>query len=182
MEILISLNMTQLGTENLRRMIRTAACHTLNMETIPNPTHLMQEVRTDYIRTMNKIILQHIYKLGKEPHVFNSLNLPLSEGQRAFSSLEQRAKSNQSGVISFPKNEFADQFIGFSFQTFLTSPEALNSILRVNEECIRVINQQLFSFSDTLLTYESREAAVILCINKFRQLMTRNIQHFSQRI
>jgi hypothetical protein len=90
----------------------------------------------DYVRTMNSIIFKSCKNDQGMSHVWDSLRLPPKTEPK---------KVPKYGVVENAEHDFPEQFINFSFQTFLTSVDALSVMLRVREECNRMLFLRLFS-------------------------------------
>uniref|UniRef100_K3W9Z0 AAA+ ATPase domain-containing protein n=1 Tax=Globisporangium ultimum (strain ATCC 200006 / CBS 805.95 / DAOM BR144) TaxID=431595 RepID=K3W9Z0_GLOUD len=135
----------KLGNESLNKIVRlaTSIFHGKNHR-IPDTTRILHEIQLNYLRTMNKIIFDFHRKMNRNPEVFSSF---LRDEEEDEAGLCERVvvKSSAGRKTEAPPVDYADQFIGFSFQTFLTSPEALAALLKVNEECYRVLQLELFS-------------------------------------
>jgi len=129
-------DLCQLDSEQVNRIMSSAmsACQ-LHQNTV-DTSQLLNEVNMDYVRTMNSIIFQSCRNDQGMSHVWDSLRLPPKDPQKNVPNF---------GVVENAEHDFPEQFINFSFQTFLTSIDALSVMLRVREECNRVLTLKLFS-------------------------------------
>ncbi|EQC40888.1 hypothetical protein SDRG_01953 [Saprolegnia diclina VS20] len=129
----------KLGTENVNKIIKLATSVFQAKSVVPpDTTKIVAEVHTDYLRTMCRIIFEHQQASGRGTNFF--LCAPPDESH-VIDTTKHR-------VIA-PPIDYADQFIGFSFQTFLTSPETLAAAVKVNEECYRLLCVDIFSLKTT---------------------------------
>lgn len=112
---------------------------------VPDTTHLVHEIQLNYLRAMCKIVFKFQRERGRNTDVFKGF---LSKQERAPAHVCPRVfvpfSTNLERMVA-PPVDYADQFLRFSFQTFLTSPEALSALLKVNIECYRVLQLELFS-------------------------------------
>ena len=134
----------QLGNESVNKIVRlaTATFHG-KAHRIPDTTRVLHEIQLDYLRTMCKIVFETYQRLGRNPEVFASFYTEPPPSPLVLTASQHEASNNRKHTA--PPVDYADQFIGFSFQTFLTSPEALAALNKVNEECYRVLQYELFS-------------------------------------
>ncbi|TYZ61500.1 hypothetical protein PybrP1_006824 [[Pythium] brassicae (nom. inval.)] len=154
----------KLGNESLNKIARlaTAVFHGKNHR-IPDTTRILHEIQLNYLRTMNKVIFEFHQLANRNVEVFSTFLSPDEEAPRGpCERVVVRSSAGQK--IEAPPIDYADQFIGFSFQTFLTSPEALAALLKVNEECYRVLQLELFNVktgrSTKLEEFQQRQQAL----------------------
>ena len=129
-------DLCQLDSEQVNRIMSSAMSASQLHQNTVDTSQLLNEVNMDYVRTMNSIIFKSCQADQSMSHVWDSLRLPPKDLQR---------KAPQFGVVEHAEHDFPEQFINFSFQTFLTSTDALSVMLRVREECNRVLSLRLFS-------------------------------------
>lgn len=110
----------------------------------PDTARIVHEIQLDFLRTMSKIVFEFHQQMGRNREIFNAFlskeeDTPLGTCKRVTLRGPDGGKKHQA-----PPVDYADQFIAFSFQTFLTSPEALSALIKVNEECYRILQLELF--------------------------------------
>lgn len=133
----------KLGQESLNKIVRLATVIFQGKNhRIPDTARLVHDIQLDYLRTMSKIVFEYHQKLNRNQEVFASILLPEEELQ---STPCARVEIPSARHVKAPPVDYADQFIGFSFQTFLTSAEALAALIKINEECYRILQLELFS-------------------------------------
>ncbi|DBA03742.1 TPA: hypothetical protein N0F65_004159 [Lagenidium giganteum] len=161
----------KLGNESLNKIVRMATVnfHGKNHR-IPDTTRIIHEIQLDYLRTGSRVVFEHHQREKRNPEVFDSF---LTGDEEAPNKPCSRITCNSARIVAEPV-DYADQFIGFSFQTFLTSPEALAALIKVNEECYRVLQLELFSvksgrslkLEEFQQRQQSLERAVLKTINE----------------
>jgi dynein heavy chain len=129
-------DLCQLDSEQVNRIMSSAMSASQLHQNTVDTSQLLNEVNMDYVRTMNSIIFRSCRNDQGMSHVWDSLRLPPKEMQK---------EAPKFGVVENAEHDFPEQFINFSFQTFLTSIDALSVMLRVREECNRVLSLKLFS-------------------------------------
>ncbi|KAJ0398628.1 hypothetical protein P43SY_007486 [Pythium insidiosum] len=135
----------KLGNESLNRIVRlaTSVFHGRGSR-IPDTTRVLHEIQLAFLRTMCQIVFDHHHKVGRNREVFASFLDPAEELSLSPCGRVVVKKVGARSTVA-PPVDYADQFIAFSFQTFLTSPEALSALLKVSDECYRVLQLELFS-------------------------------------
>ncbi|RLN92734.1 hypothetical protein BBJ28_00018197, partial [Nothophytophthora sp. Chile5] len=136
----------KLGNASLGKIVRlaTSVFHGKNHR-VPDTTRIVHEIQLDYLRTMSHIVFDFHQEAGRNPELFRSFLTKEEERPAQPCSRVVVACANGAKRTLAPPVDYADQFIGFSFQTFLTSPEALSALIKVNEECYRILQLELFS-------------------------------------
>ncbi|KAK1936683.1 Dynein heavy chain 1 [Phytophthora citrophthora] len=136
----------KLGNASLGKIVRLAtAVFQGKNHRIPDTTRIVQEIQLNYLRTMCRILFDSHQEMGRNTDIFRGFLTKEEEVPAAPCSRVVVPFPNKSKRTVAPPVDYADQFIGFSFQTFLTSPEALSALIKVNEECCRVLQLELFS-------------------------------------
>ncbi|KAH9113497.1 hypothetical protein AeMF1_012304 [Aphanomyces euteiches] len=134
----------KLGTENVNKILKLASVpFGAKGVSVPETSRLVSEVHTDYLRTMSRIVFEHQQK--HKPS--SSLDFALVRPQDDDCNKRRRLMVDHQEIA--PPIDYADQFIGFSFQTFLTSPETLSAVTKVNEECYRMLCMDIFALKTT---------------------------------
>ncbi|KAL4086285.1 hypothetical protein PRIC1_014412 [Phytophthora ramorum] len=136
----------KLGNASLGKIVRlaTAVFHGKSLR-IPDTTRIVHEIQLNYLRTMSRIVFESHQEIGRNSDIFCGFltkeeEVPAEPCSRVVVPFPHKSKRTIA-----PPVDYADQFIGFSFQTFLTSPEALSALIKVNEECCRILQLELFS-------------------------------------
>ncbi|KAG3225312.1 Dynein heavy chain 1, axonemal [Phytophthora cactorum] len=136
----------KLGNASLGKIVRlaTAVFHGKSLR-IPDTTRIVHEIQLNYLRTMCRIVFESHQEMGRNADIFRGFltkqeEVPADPCPRVVVPFTSKSKRTIA-----PPVDYADQFIGFSFQTFLTSPEALAALIKVNEECYRILQLELFS-------------------------------------
>ncbi|KAH9093106.1 hypothetical protein Ae201684P_008767 [Aphanomyces euteiches] len=134
----------KLGTENVNKILKLASVpFVAKGVSVPETSRLVSEVHTDYLRTMSRIVFEHQQK----HKLSSSLDFALVRPQDDDCNKRRRLMVDHQEIA--PPIDYADQFIGFSFQTFLTSPETLSAVTKVNEECYRMLCMDIFALKTT---------------------------------
>ncbi|KAF4320280.1 hypothetical protein JM18_005063 [Phytophthora kernoviae] len=136
----------KLGNASLGKIVRLAtAVFQGKSLRIPDTTRIVHQVQLNYLRTMSRIVFDFHQEVGRNPDIFRGFltkqeEIPADPCPRVTVAFSSKTKKTVA-----PPVDYADQFIGFSFQTFLTSSEALTALIKVNEECYRILQLELFS-------------------------------------
>merc|ERR1712078_269728 len=112
-------------------------------------SQLINEVNIDFARTMNKIVFDEYSKKVKAEEAQSS-----EEGTRAgsllgggqlvalpdssFSQTESIFARALSTPNDYPECNFPELFSEFSFQSSLTQPEVISTLLKVRAECLKI--------------------------------------------
>ncbi|KUF99279.1 Cyclin-P3-1 [Phytophthora nicotianae] len=136
----------KLGNASLGKITRlaTAVFHGKSLR-IPDTTRIVHEIQLNYLRTMCRIVFESHQEMGRNADIFRGFLTKEEEVPAEPCSRVIVLYTTKSKRTIAPPVDYADQFIGFSFQTFLTSPEALSALIKVNEECYRILQLELFS-------------------------------------
>lgn len=103
---------------------------------------ILSEVNLDYTTTMNLIglysRLRDVPAEMRDSRIVNmDIKLPAAHTDQA----------PEHGLVQIPDHNFLEQFSEFSFNTFLTRPEAIHAIVKILEENNKVLRQTgLFAF------------------------------------
>ncbi|KAL8022251.1 putative AAA+ ATPase domain, dynein heavy chain region D6 P-loop domain-containing protein [Plasmopara halstedii] len=137
-------NLHNLGDGSLTKITRlaTAVFQRKNLR-FPNTTHLALEIQRSYLRTMCAIVFDYHHENGRNKDIFQGF-LTKDEQMLADVCPKVHVLLLNKRIIASPI-DYADQFISFSFQTFLTSREVLMALIKVSEECYRVLQLELFN-------------------------------------
>ncbi|RHY12196.1 hypothetical protein DYB36_003687, partial [Aphanomyces astaci] len=130
----------KLGSENINKILKLASVPFVAKNIpVPDTARIVNEVHTDYLRTMSRIIFEHQQRAHPSPGM--NFHLLADNGD---DDDKKHVVTIQHHEVA-PPIDYADQFIGFSFQTFLTSPETLAAVVKVNEECYRMLCMDVFA-------------------------------------
>ncbi|RHY96613.1 hypothetical protein DYB35_005659 [Aphanomyces astaci] len=130
----------KLGSENINKILKLASVPFVAKNIpVPDTARIVNEVHTDYLRTMSRIIFEHQQRAHPSP----GMNFHLLADNGGDDDKKHVVTIQHHEVA--PPIDYADQFIGFSFQTFLTSPETLAAVVKVNEECYRMLCMDVFA-------------------------------------
>nr|XP_021152153.1 dynein heavy chain 1, axonemal [Columba livia] len=116
---------------------------------------LEKEVRSDYERTMNKMIFDRV--VSSKPQTFYYVTLPDKEEE----------KVPEKGLVSIPDYPFDERRANFNFLSLLTRPEVILLLTQVQDECNKAAAMSLFN--STLTEH--------VCLEEFEQIQT---QTFTQ--
>jgi dynein heavy chain len=143
---------------------------------------LLNEVNIDYARTMNKIIFDMNLKDPSHAALRATLAaLPPPETKKrktrgTISTVETASDSAlpaASSVAASSQASFQKTFSEFCFQAFITKPEIVNALIKVNSECIRILKLGLFNtlipkvFHLSMMTLHQLEQVAVLCFSLF---------------
>ncbi|RHY33391.1 hypothetical protein DYB32_001670 [Aphanomyces invadans] len=132
----------KLGSENINKILKLASVPFVAKNIpVPDTARIVTEVHTDYLRTMSRIIFDH----QQRTHPSAGMDFHLIADSLDDASVVVRPRPSVQHHEVAPPIDYADQFIGFSFQTFLTSPETLSAVVKVNEECYRMLCMDVFA-------------------------------------
>ena len=132
-------DLSELGTEASLKIAALAVIpFKRNGTELPDTTSALKEIQIDYHRTMSQIVFERAIMESETLAQVHGIAIP------EFECLAMPIRKTEID-LELPPSGYADQFIGFSFQTYLTCPEALHAMLRVNEECLHIADQQLLS-------------------------------------
>jgi dynein heavy chain len=152
-----------LDNEQINRILLLALNTKRLKQNALDTTNLLNEVNKDYARTMNKIIFDTNLKQ-------NQGQTELKQQLSALESSNSRSSSRYSGVVSVASHDFARHFSDFCFHSFFTRIEAISALIKINAECLKVRNLQLFNLNFN--------KAVRL--EEFEQLQSQQINQLSQ--
>uniref|UniRef100_A0A8C3XBZ8 Dynein axonemal heavy chain 1 n=1 Tax=Cyanoderma ruficeps TaxID=181631 RepID=A0A8C3XBZ8_9PASS len=107
---------------------------------------LEKEVKLDYKHIMNRISFDRV--VTSKPQMFSYVTLPDKEEKEA----------PEKGLVFIPDYPFRKQQREFNFISLLTSPEVINLLAQVQDQCNKAADMSLFNTSITkLVTLEEFE-------------------------
>jgi dynein heavy chain len=131
-----------LDTEQVNRILQLALNTKKLKQNALDTTSLLNEVNIDYARTMNKIIFDVNLKDPAQAPLRQSLKLAtigtdvvVHNGMR---------ESPYLGVVPVPFHDFPKHFSDFCFHSFYTKLEAINALVKVNGECLKLQKSNIF--------------------------------------
>ncbi len=96
---------------------------------------LINEVNTDFAKTMNKIIFdKHMKGKGREL-IGGTLMLPPAP----------KSKGRYYGMVQIPTHNFPETFAAFGFESILMRLEAIRAGERINLECLEAQDKEIFN-------------------------------------
>ncbi|KAI8820875.1 dynein heavy chain and region D6 of dynein motor-domain-containing protein [Fimicolochytrium jonesii] len=119
--------------------------------------HIMEEIRGDFARAMNKQLFDVEVTRGKGRGQYGAVALPANKDGDAFS---------RTSIPEVPPYEFSQQKKGFSFSTFLSSLEVVRTFSRIRVEADRLMSMNLIV---TNITKTMR-------LDEFETLQNQNLQ------
>ena len=141
----------QLDSQQIGRIVACCLSTESLRKSEVDTSHLLNEVNTDYVRTMNKLIFDQNVSDPKHAHVFGALNLPAARPPPPIPHL---------GVVPTAPHDFTEAFNRFAHGTSLTQLEAVFVLMRVHEACDEIIPlRALMSKSKRSLRLEEFEKA-----------------------
>ena len=153
-----------LSVEQINRILGYGLNSKRLKDKLMDTSQLINEVNIDFARTMNKIVFDEYSKKVKAEEAQSS-----EEGTRAgsllgggqlvalpdssFSQTESIFARALSTPNDYPECNFPELFSEFSFQSFLTQPEVISTLLKVRAECLKI---QKLNLLNTFLVKSSR--------------------------
>ena len=131
-----------LSVEQINRILGYGLNSKKLKDKLMDTSQLINEVNIDYARTMNRIIFEGYLKSGAVTEDAN----PLGITSKFFEEEEDNVFSRPlSTPVDFPEVDFPEYFSEFSFNTFLTQPEVISTLLKVRTECTKVSKMSLLN-------------------------------------
>jgi len=126
-----------LTVEQVNRMLAFALNTKKLKDKLMDTSQLINEINIEYARTMNKIIFDDSMQRPQaaQKMLVEAENFPLPEAKVV----------PDSGCVTVPAYDFAEQFSEFSFYTCLTKSEVITATVKVRTECNKVIKMNLFN-------------------------------------
>ncbi len=126
----------ELGSENITRIVNKAlTARSFKGRSQPDTQPLINEVNSDFAKTMNKIIFdKHMKGKGKEL-IGGNLILPP----------KKKAICPYYGMIGIPQYSFPERFAEFCYASVLTRMEAIKADERINLECLEAAEKEVFN-------------------------------------
>ena len=134
----------------------------LNSKTLKQSTLdtsvLMNEISFDYVRAMNRIVLDAAARRAQDPSNTSTPANTASEMVRQLKPPEEdppRPPPPQ-GTIQLEQipGAFRERFSEFLFNSFLTKPEIIKVIVQVKAECLKVLQTSFFSFGTKTVRWD----------------------------
>lgn len=159
---------SQLDTEQVNRILLLAVNTKKLKANALDATSLLNEVNIDYARTMNKIIFDVNLKDPSNASLRTQLRLA---APGAVAEGEEIKECPYLGVVQVPFHDFPKHFSDFCFHSFYTKTEAINALVKVNTECLRLGKMSVFntsiSKSVSLTDFEAFQALSMKTLNEF---------------
>ena len=141
-----------MDSQQIKRILANALCTKGLVEAAPETTTIVNGLRVQAGRTMNKMafdawvkdnpshsMLQDLVILSQEPSMpaRDSLIMPYQP--------ETTTETIARGLLEVPATSFEEKVHGFKFNSFLTKPELIKVIVALRSECLKLLQLSFYS-------------------------------------
>lgn len=149
----------QLSVEQINRMLNYA----LNNKALKTQMKLMDtsmlisEINIDYARTLNQLVFNSLMQprpnlsseSGDEPYSITTAEHGRFEALQPADKLTPvpARAAPAGGTVPVPVYDFPERFSQFVFASLLTKQEAIQALVRTRQECVRLLDRNLFHLS-----------------------------------
>ena len=129
--------LADLDTEQRSRILKMAlASRELKGKQQVDTNNILFEVKLDFHRTMNQIIMEETMRKPEEDR---------QEMIPANLTLPPKPKAKEVpyfGQVPIPQHDFPEQFSTFCFNSLFIKDEVIRAMVKIREECNYVLNEQ----------------------------------------
>eukprot|EP01029_Cantina_marsupialis_P009143 TRINITY_DN2137_c0_g4_i1.p1 TRINITY_DN2137_c0_g4~~TRINITY_DN2137_c0_g4_i1.p1 ORF type:complete len:4119 (-),score=1448.16 TRINITY_DN2137_c0_g4_i1:93-12449(-) len=132
-------DITEPNSEQMQHVLDLALSTVSLRHNALDTSSLLTEIKTDFSRTMNKIVFNVSMLDPAQNALFESLDLP----RRVVETPEEIVP--RLGVVETPQHDFTEQFSNLSFHSLLTKKEVIDALDCVRKECLGLSGSHLFN-------------------------------------